>query len=83
MDGPEREPLMTGPGAGAVSGWAGPADEEELYMFLERDQLSEGRRIRLPRVSLNRWGHLGLWALRIFTLVVGAMVIYTFIANLG
>ena len=51
-------------------------------MFLERDQLSEGRRVRLPPARLGRAGHLGLWALRIFTLVVGAMVIYTFVAQL-
>jgi hypothetical protein len=63
--------------------WSGPGDEEEVYMWLESDQLSEGRRRRLARAEPGRWVAAGLWALRIFTLVVGAMVIYTFIAQLG
>ncbi|HET9074396.1 MAG TPA: hypothetical protein VFN48_07440 [Solirubrobacteraceae bacterium] len=60
-----------------------PREDEEVVMFLERDQLSAGRRVRLPRARLGRGGHVLLWVLRLFTLVVGAMVVYTFVAQLG
>ena len=63
--------------------WPQPQDDEEIVMFLERDQLSEGRRVRLPAARVGRAGQAALWALRIFTLVVGVMVIYTFVAQLG
>ena len=57
-------------------------DEEEMVEFLERDQLVSGRSRPLGRASLSTRSRIGLWALRIFVLVVGAMVIYTFFAQL-
>ena len=51
-------------------------------MHLERDQLTAGRRRLLPRAQLTPAASVGLWALRIFCLIVSAMVIYTFIAQL-
>jgi hypothetical protein len=55
---------------------------DELVMFLERDQLSADTSIPVPRAQLGRRAQAALWALRIFLLVVGAMVIYTFAEQL-
>lgn len=60
----------------------GDEQEEELVMFLERDQLAAGRHRPLPPAPIGRRAHLALWTLRIFVLIVGAMVIYTFCAQL-
>ena len=59
-----------------------PSAEEELIMFLERDQLVRDRSKPVARAPLGRRATQALWALRIFVLVVGFMVIYTFIAQL-
>jgi len=58
-------------------------DYEETVNHLERDQLVSGRRVHLPAARLGGATQVGLWALRIFVLVVSVMVIYTFIAQLG
>jgi hypothetical protein len=60
-----------------------PAEEEELVMFLERDQLVSDRAKPVPRAELGRATNLALWALRLFVLVVSFMVIYTFIVQLN
>jgi hypothetical protein len=54
----------------------------DLVMFLERDQLSADTSIPVPRARLGRRTRAALWALRVFLLVVGAMVIYTFVEQL-
>ena len=51
-------------------------------MFLERDQLVADRREPLPPVQIGTRAHVALWTLRIFVLIIGAMVIYTFCAQL-
>lgn len=56
--------------------------EEEMIMFLERDQLMSDRRRPLPPAEIGTRAHLALWTLRIFVLIVGLMVIYTFCAQL-
>jgi hypothetical protein len=56
--------------------------EEELIMHLERDQLAAETLRPLPRAHLPRRALLALWALRVFVVLVSAMVIYTFIARL-
>ena len=58
-------------------------EREELVMYLERDQLVSDRGRPVPRARLSRRVEAGLWALRAFALVVSAMVVYTFIAQLG
>jgi hypothetical protein len=63
-----------------------PLDDEqyeELVRFLERDQLASDRSRAVPRAQLSARATAGLWALRIFGLIVGAMVIYTFFSQLG
>ncbi len=56
---------------------------EELVEYLERDQLVQDRRRPLPRAALSGRAKAALWALRVFCLVVSAMVVYTFFAGLG
>jgi hypothetical protein len=56
--------------------------EEELIMHLERDQFVAETSRPMPRAPLGWLASTGLWALRVFVVVVGAMVIYTFIASL-
>jgi hypothetical protein len=75
---------------GAAPGATGAADpplpiglgEDELIMNLERDQLVLETLRPVPRAVLSRRALLGLWALRVFSILVSAMVIYTFIARL-
>jgi hypothetical protein len=57
-------------------------EDEEMVMFLERDQLVADRRQPLPPANIGRGAEAALWALRIFVLIVGLMVIFTFCAQL-
>ena len=57
-------------------------DSEELVMFLERDQLVVDRERPLAQAALGRRSQAALWSLRVFVIVVGLMVIYTFLAKL-
>jgi len=59
-----------------------PSQDGELIMFLEPDQLVSDRSNPVTRAQLGRAANLGLWALRVFVLIVSFMVIYTFIAQL-
>lgn len=56
---------------------------QELVMHLERDQLVAETLKPLPPARVRRRALLALWALRAFVVLVGAMVIYTFVARLG
>lgn len=58
-------------------------DDEQLIEFLESDQLVTARARPVQRRVLDRRVAVTLWALRVFVIVVGVMVIYTFIARLG
>lgn len=60
-----------------------PDDHEQLIEFLESDQLVDARSHPLRRRVLDRRVAIALWALRVFVVVVGVMVIYTFFARLG
>jgi hypothetical protein len=57
-------------------------DDEELIMHLQRDQLVAATLLPVVPARLGRRALLGLWALRVFAVVVSAMVIYTFIVRL-
>lgn len=59
-----------------------PDDGGELIMFLEPDQLVVDRSRPIPRAQLSRKAKAALWALRVFMLVMTAMVIYTFFSQL-
>lgn len=55
---------------------------QRLIEFLEADQLVSDTRRHLPRAQLSHAGELGLWALRIFAVLMAVLVIYTFAAQL-
>lgn len=57
--------------------------DEELIMFLERDQLVFDTARPVPRARLGARASAALWALRVFVVVVSAMVIYTFVSQLA
>jgi hypothetical protein len=57
--------------------------DQELVMFLERDQLAAGTSVPLPRASLKRRVRIGLWVLRVFVILLSIMVIYTFASKLN
>jgi len=56
--------------------------QEELIEYLERDQLAAETMKPVPRAHLGARAAVALWALRVFVVIVGAMVIYTFVAEL-
>ncbi len=51
--------------------------------FLESDQLVARTERPLPRARLSRRAAAALWALRIFVIIIDAMVIYSFISALA
>lgn len=57
--------------------------DSELIEGLEPDQLVVTSSVPLPPMRLSRSAWLALWILRIFVMLMGALVIYTFLANLG
>ncbi len=59
-----------------------PRLHEELFMSLERDQMVAGRHQALGRAHLSLRARAALWVLRGFVMVVGALVIYTFLARI-
>ena len=56
--------------------------EDELIMHLERDQFVAETSRPVPRAPLSARAVAGLWALRVFVVLVGLMVIYTFVDQL-
>jgi hypothetical protein len=56
--------------------------EDELIMHLERDQFVAETSRPVPRARLSSRATAGLWALRVFVVLVSLMVIYTFIEQL-
>jgi hypothetical protein len=58
-------------------------ERQELIAYLESDQLVAERARPVPRIRLGRRADAGLWALRVFVIVLSAMVIYTFVSQLG
>jgi hypothetical protein len=56
--------------------------EDELIMHLERDQFVAETSRPVPRAALSARATTGLWALRVFVVLVSLMVIYTFIEQL-
>jgi hypothetical protein len=57
-------------------------DHEQLVEYLESDQLVEERARPLGPARLSDPAAAGLWVLRVFAIVMAAMVIYTFAAHL-
>ena len=57
--------------------------EDELILHLERDQFVAETSRPVPRAVLSARATAGLWALRVFVVLVSLMVIYTFLAQLS
>jgi hypothetical protein len=55
----------------------------DLGSYLEHDQLVADTDRPVPRAQLTRRVSTALWILRVFTILVGAMVIYVFFSQLG
>jgi hypothetical protein len=58
------------------------AEHQEMVEFLERDQLVHDTSQPVGRMALSRAASTGLWAMRVFVIIVSAMVIYTFVSQL-
>ncbi len=56
--------------------------QDEQVTHLERSQLVAETSRPLPRAALSAPAAAGLWALRVFVVLVSLMVIYTFIDQL-
>jgi hypothetical protein len=56
--------------------------DDELIQGLEPDQLVAATSKPLPRYQLSHTANVALWFLRIFVLVITALVIYTFVKAL-
>jgi hypothetical protein len=59
-----------------------PPRQPPLVGHLEPDQLVAETERPVPRARLRKRTRIALWALRAFVLVVGVMVIYTFVVRL-
>lgn len=57
--------------------------DEVLPNYLEADQLAAETSRPVPRAVLSRRAVAGLWALRVFVVLAGFMVIYVFVDQLG
>ena len=55
----------------------------EAAVFLDPGQLTAATRRPVPRARLGRRAAIALWALRVFVIILSAMVIYTFFSHLG
>jgi len=58
------------------------SSKDKQVAHLERDQLVAETSRPVPRAALSARTAAGLWALRVFAVLVSLMVIYTFIAQL-
>jgi hypothetical protein len=54
-----------------------------LPNYLEADQLAAETSRPVPRAVLGRRATAALWGLRVFVVVMSAMVIYVFVSQLG
>jgi hypothetical protein len=60
------------------------SDHDELLPnYLEADQLAAETSRPVPPATLTRPVIIGLWALRVFVVVMGAIVVYVFVSQLG
>ena len=57
--------------------------DEDFVEYLERDQLVAETFRPVGRAHLGGPALIGLWALRIFAVIVSLMVLYTFVASLN
>jgi len=70
------------PGIGEQDVQSQARTQDELIMDLERDQFVAETSRPVQRAALSARAIAGLWALRVFVVLVSLMVIYTFIDQL-
>jgi hypothetical protein len=56
---------------------------QQALSFLEPGQLVAGTQRPVPRAPISTRVRVALWGLRIFVIIVSAMVLYTFFCQLG
>ena len=56
---------------------------EDPAMALARERAAASDQLPVPRAPLSPRTRSALWALRIFVIILSAMVIYTFVSQLG
>jgi hypothetical protein len=84
-DAPEVEAVSSAPAASGIREQdLQPQErfEDQLIMHLERDQFVAETSRPVAQAVLGTRARFGLWALRVFVVLVSAMVIYTFIDQL-
>ncbi|MGH7903323.1 MAG: hypothetical protein ACREPA_04240 [Candidatus Dormibacteraceae bacterium] len=57
--------------------------DEDLVEALEPDQLVTAMERHVPPIRLGPWARTGLWALRVFLVVVSGLVVYTFVVSIA
>jgi hypothetical protein len=57
--------------------------DEILPNYLEADQLAAETSRPVPRAVLSPRAVAGLWALRVFVVLMSAMVVYVFVSQLS
>jgi hypothetical protein len=57
--------------------------DEVLPNYLEADQLAAETSRPVPRARLSARVTVGLWVLRAYVVLMGVMVIYVFVSQLG
>jgi hypothetical protein len=57
--------------------------DHDLLKYLESDQLAADTSRPLARAALSRRARAGLWTLRVLVIALSALVVYTFISQLG
>jgi len=57
--------------------------DHDPFAYLEPDQLLADRSRPLPRAQLSARATFVLWMLRLVVVVLGVMVLYTFVSQLG
>jgi hypothetical protein len=57
------------------------ATEAEVLTYLEPDQLVVDKAQPVPRATLGRGARALLWGLRVSGLILGGMVVYTFVVQ--
>jgi hypothetical protein len=69
--------------AGTPAKQEGQHDGADLGRYLEHDQFVADTDRPVPRAQLSTRAAAALWVLRIFVIIIGAMVLYSFFSALG
>lgn len=79
---PTMNDARQGSGVPAQDRQSPERSQDKQVMYLDRGQLVAETIRPVPRAALSARAAAGLWALRVFAVLVSLMVIYTFISQL-